>query len=175
MPRELQPCGTNAAYNCHLLRGEQACAACKKAHSEYVLRALRGELPPRVLKPCGTPAAYYRHLYNGEEPCHACRAARALHQRKGRPREGLMPHGTRAAYERHRRAGEKPCEACRIANCRATELAARERSQRPPEEVPHGLSGYLNWGCRCKVCCAAGSARNRKNWENRRRREASGG
>jgi hypothetical protein len=34
MPRELKPCGTDAAYSRHLKRGEDPCDPCKEAHRE---------------------------------------------------------------------------------------------------------------------------------------------
>jgi hypothetical protein len=113
------------------------------------------------LKPCGTSAAYRRHRRDGEEPCHACREAEALRSRGGRPRIPLQPCGTRAAYIRHVKRGEEPCADCRIANATYAEDKRRERSARDRAQVPHGLSGYLNWACRCKACCAAGAERNR--------------
>lgn len=33
MPRDLKPCGTDAAYRRHLKHGEEACEACKAAHA----------------------------------------------------------------------------------------------------------------------------------------------
>lgn len=33
MPRKLKPCGTRAAYQRHLLHGEQPCDECKAANS----------------------------------------------------------------------------------------------------------------------------------------------
>ena len=33
---ELMPCGTDAAYRRHRRHGEEACPACKEAHSLYV-------------------------------------------------------------------------------------------------------------------------------------------
>lgn len=37
-----------------------------------------------------------------------------------------------------------------------------------PELVPHGLSGYDNWGCRCGVCRKAKSKENAKSSKRRR-------
>lgn len=75
----------------------------------------------------------------------------------------LKPHGTRAAYERHRRDGTPYCDACRVANARAA--AARRASAAAggiaPEQFAHGVSGYFNYACRCEVCSAAGSAKNK--------------
>lgn len=77
------------------------------------------------------------------------------------PRE-LKPCGTRAAYERHRRNGTPICVACRAANANA---AAGRRADAVngvlPGEFAHGESGYVNYMCRCSVCRAAGSKRNR--------------
>ncbi len=35
MPRELQPCGTPAAYQRHYKRGEEPCGACREAKADY--------------------------------------------------------------------------------------------------------------------------------------------
>lgn len=35
MPRELKPCGTVAAYQRHLARGETPCPACARERREY--------------------------------------------------------------------------------------------------------------------------------------------
>jgi hypothetical protein len=37
----------------------------------------------------------------------------------------------------------------------ATKQARIERMHAGAPEVPHGLSGYANWGCRCDKCKAA--------------------
>jgi hypothetical protein len=74
--RILQPCGTNAAYQRHLVRGEEPCEPCRKANRAYQRAWRNGEpTPPPEPKPCGTRAAYVRHRRNGEEPCQACRDA----------------------------------------------------------------------------------------------------
>lgn len=36
MSRELQPCGTPAAYKRHRKAGESACKKCRKAHRDYI-------------------------------------------------------------------------------------------------------------------------------------------
>jgi hypothetical protein len=39
MTRKLQPCGTEAAYQWHRRRGEDACAVCLAAHRTYQAQA----------------------------------------------------------------------------------------------------------------------------------------
>lgn len=84
MARELQPCGTVAAYQRHRVRGEQACAACLEAWRMYQIRRRGGykELPPP--QPCGTVAAYVRHRNRGEDACQACLQAWAAYKREYR-------------------------------------------------------------------------------------------
>ena len=62
MPRELKPCGTEAAYRRHLRHDETPCTACRKAHrdrvgtdrrnqalSDNLARAAAGTAPLHVL------------------------------------------------------------------------------------------------------------------------------
>lgn len=39
VPKELRPCGTNAAYARHKRKGEYPCTACLEAHAEDVAKA----------------------------------------------------------------------------------------------------------------------------------------
>lgn len=73
----LKPCGTEAAYQRHLKKGEAACDPCLTAHRMVGRGRDRANTtrPKRVLAPCGTPAAYSRHLRNKEPVDKACRAA----------------------------------------------------------------------------------------------------
>lgn len=108
MPREVQPCGTRAAYARHRVRGEVACRACKAAMAEYQRKRTAKELSPRVLKPCGTSAAYERHRKNGEEPCEPCVEANRVATRE------------RSRVRLARRVAEREAEAARL---RALEAA----------------------------------------------------
>lgn len=52
------------------------------------------------------------------------------------------------------------CDDCRVAANLKRALqrrARREQIEREgiPEAIPHGRTGYANWGCRCGVCKAA--------------------
>lgn len=75
MIRQLQPCGTQAAWQRHRKHGEKPCEACREAHNQYQRDYHAGLIPARTLKPCGTLAAYRRHVYKGEKACRKCRAA----------------------------------------------------------------------------------------------------
>lgn len=60
-------------------------------------------------------------------------------------------------------------------HCEKCKQAVRDRRQRRKGKEPprHGtISGYVNYGCLCDECRAAGSANNRANREARLRREA---
>lgn len=84
--RELQPCGTPAAYRRHVYHGEIACAKCLKAWS----KAQRDRRPPSTnppLKPHGTIAAYRRHRRAKKKPCKLCRAAWSAYLREYRSRK----------------------------------------------------------------------------------------
>ena len=77
--------GTKSAYNRHLARGEEPCAACVEARRLYDReRYVRRPRPPRTPQPCGTAAAYVRHRYRGEEPCRECKEAHLLYNRERR-------------------------------------------------------------------------------------------
>jgi len=97
MSRVLQPCGTAAAYQRHMRRGEPPCEACAVAWSEWS-RAYKGAHREQIraeqrnrrvyggheLAPCGTRSAYQRHLYNLEKPCFACQVASARYHAERR-------------------------------------------------------------------------------------------
>lgn len=63
----------------------------------------------------------------------------------------LARHGTITRYFTQK---------CRCAKCRK---AAREYTRTwreknkalPKTKIPHGASGYLNYGCRCEICSTA--------------------
>ncbi len=68
-------------------------------------------------------------------------------------------HGTASRY----RKGCCRCEACCAAN---TAFHARARLRRQvrlehdAKVIAHGISGYINHGCRCDTCRAAKSVQN---------------
>lgn len=93
MPRELQPCGTPAAYQRHMRKAEVPCDDCAVAWAKHCgryrrenrvhlneLKRERAKYGPHELAPCGTHAAYARHVRNLERPCYACRVAEAQYQ-----------------------------------------------------------------------------------------------
>lgn len=66
------------------------------------------------------------------------------------------------------------CEECREANRsyqKAHRAARVERGKADPSLIPHGLSGYQNWDCRCHKCSWAGSIGNKKAAERRKKKE----
>lgn len=80
MPVQLQPCGTQAAYNRHVRYHETPCDDCLDAHAEYMHRWRRGEQPEHQPPPCGTRGGHQRHRRLGETTCPACRAANTAYQ-----------------------------------------------------------------------------------------------
>ena len=131
MSRELQPCGTRAAYKRHLRRGEEPCRECREAARRADRGRKRNRAQPRELQPCGTYAAYMRHLRRREEPCGACREARRVLDRgvvRSRP---VKPCGTPAAYHRHLSRKETPCGPC----VEAVSAYNRERWARKRREL----------------------------------------
>ena len=132
MSRELKPCGTPAAYQRHLWRGEEPCRECREAARRADRGRKRNRTQPRELQPCGTRAAYQRHRRAGEEPCGPCREAnrtRGREEWRKRHRK-LKPCGTPAAYGRHKKAGEEPCGPCRQAW--SDYINAYNKKKRPP-------------------------------------------
>ena len=145
MSLELKPCGTTAAYQRHLRRGEEPCRECREAARRADRGRKRNRTQPRQLQPCGTRAAYQRHIRAGEVPCEACREANRAGGREQWRRRAPKPKpcGTYAAYMRHRKAGEQPCEACQRANVAyITEYKRRKRAEaaelRLPAQAPEG-------------------------------------
>lgn len=44
----------------------------------------------------------------------------------------------------------------------ARRRANARRAAADPSVVPHGMSGYNEWGCRCEICSGARSAYNKE-------------
>ena len=91
--REVQPCGTQAAYRRHFRHRTPPCEPCRKAHAAY-RRALyhsAREPVPRERAPCGTNAGYSRHVYHRDLPaCVPCQEAHRAYnwERKMMARSG---------------------------------------------------------------------------------------
>lgn len=80
MARELQPCGTVAAYVRHGRAGEEACQACRDAQADRCRKP--GGRRLRDIDPeCGTVHAYWRHQRRDEDTCVPCKAAWAEYMR----------------------------------------------------------------------------------------------
>lgn len=77
-PRNLQPCGTVAAFQRHVRRREIPCESCRQAKNESQHRHRQ------ELEPCGTYGAWRRHIRRREQPCRACRDERNRIQRQRR-------------------------------------------------------------------------------------------
>lgn len=82
--KELQPCGTNAAYARHKRNGEYPCEPCLAAHAAEVAKY---QPPKKLGKRCGTKAGYKKHLRHKETPCDKCKKAAAKHRRLQRARK----------------------------------------------------------------------------------------
>jgi hypothetical protein len=88
--RSLLPCGTAAAYKRHRNSGEEACAACKRAHTDARTARNHAKNPdmkyylPRNIggAPCGTSAAYQRHWRRKETPCEVCQEGNRVRMRE---------------------------------------------------------------------------------------------
>lgn len=72
--KPLSPCGTPAAYDRHIRRGEPVDDACREAHNADN-RAKRERTRAKGPVVCGTRRGYQKHRRNGEEACDACRYA----------------------------------------------------------------------------------------------------
>lgn len=78
--------------------------------------------------------------------------------------ESYYSHGV-AGYKRGCR-----CDKCATAHGEAYRRFRRDRLDAglTPDDPRHGtVTGYLNWGCRCELCRAAGSRNNREAKERR--------
>lgn len=99
--RPLAPCGTKAAYQRHMKRGEPIDELCMQVHKPKPKRT--GRVPSR---PCGTNSAAARHRRHGEEPCAACKAAEKEYARqlylKKRSQDYIRP------YRKHNMSAAQP-------------------------------------------------------------------
>jgi hypothetical protein len=75
-------------------------------------------------------------------------------------------HGTYRGFQYYRCRCEKCVQAYRN---RCRELQVQRSTREPPK---HGLSGYVNYSCRCPICRAAQSEKNRER-RNRQRQTPS--
>jgi hypothetical protein len=50
----------------------------------------------------------------------------------------------------------------------SAQLRQAARETLPREQVPHGASGYVNYGCRCPECTEGHRLRLRRYWKHRR-------
>ena len=67
-----------------------------------------------------------------------------------------MEHGTRSSYVENKCR----CDECRDANRvyqnqRDRQRYAYTQEHGLPDDVEHGASAYVNWGCRCEICTKA--------------------
>lgn len=95
--RPLKPCGTNAAYDRHLVRNEKPCEPCKEAHRIHHAE-LRKQPRPRKAAQHGTPSGAVAHYRNKTALCGPCREAR---------NEYLRNHRKNAAQDAYDRAMEQ--------------------------------------------------------------------
>lgn len=70
----------------------------------------------------------------------------------------LAPHGSITRYFTQK---------CRCARCRKTAREYtrgwREKNKLlPAKQIPHGINGYENYGCRCKVCSTSKLAQRKE-------------
>ena len=183
--KELQPCGTVAAYDRHRRRGEKPCQPCNDANnarsSSFRERKQRGEVsPPPPPKPCGTEAAYRRHRVRGETPCEPCKAAKreydnAHNRAKGMSERKRPPQtcGTIGGYRRHLSENEPACDDCKAAN-RDYDTACRRRNGiKPAKSAKCGTrSGYhkhrRNGEEACRPCkqAMADSSKPHRYWKH---------
>ena len=71
--KQLQPCGTRAAYNRHLAAGEEPCEDCTRANFNY--HAQRDGRAARPQTEHGTTRGYRQHRRLGTTTCVECRKA----------------------------------------------------------------------------------------------------
>ena len=106
--RPLAPCGTKAAYQRHMKRGEPIDELCMQVHVPKPKRP--GRVPSR---PCGTMAAAARHRRHGEPLDAACAAAEKEYVRqlylKKRSQDSIRP------YRKHNMSAYQPLTWAHIA------------------------------------------------------------
>lgn len=92
-------------------------------------------------------------------------------RRAAERRANRKPHGTRARYKDCTDGPDGgKCAKCRAANTEAQRKGKANRRTYRPLDIPHGVGGYRNYGCRCNVCTRAAAEdiaayRRRKNEE----------
>lgn len=172
MPKELQQCGTRAAYQRHRNHGEAPCRACVKAQTTETREWRRANVPPkpREFQPCGTVAAYRRHRKHDETPCDSCKEAYATQKRQksgAKPRTDLTAAecGTIFGYRRHIKFGEETCQSCKSAmTAYSQELRDAKKSTPKGRKIsPCGTIGAYerhryNAEPICDLCMAARKA-----------------
>lgn len=115
-----------------------------------------------------------RH-YRGGRICKACSKAhseRWASLNRGAPLSPDSPlHGTITGYNFYQCA----CDRCKDAARKYRQDLARRRAENPlPESDPrHGTRSGYDWGCRCSSCREANSARQRRNYLERKARSTS--
>lgn len=175
----MQPCGTRAAYQRHLRRGEEPCEECRQAKRDYDnARNRRLGMKPQKIAECGTDSGYKAHHERDEEPCEECRAAKRDRSTMYRRKKGQRPYkppecGTRGGYRRHKRLEEEPCEACKQALLAYDEEVRRKKEQVPFRPTVCGTVGGYRSHLRyneepCEDCRLASAADSRLRKKPRR-------
>lgn len=147
--RTLQPCGTNAAYQRHRMRGETPCDPCRAGHAKWVReRNWAAGQTPRPPRECGSMAGFAHHKLVEEPVCEPCRLARVEYDRDRRRAQGVPEFkpaacGTYGGYRRHLDRKETTCSDCRRA---AREMVA---SRQVKKRLP--VFERDNW--MCWLCC----------------------
>lgn len=162
MAKELQPCGTSAAYRRHKKRNEEPCDLCKEAQklkSRLHDEKRRDRIPnaPFDESKCGTTAGYSQHKRHSVPPCESClQANRDYHNARNRRlgRQEFQPAecGTVGGYRRHHANDEKPCGPC----AEAYRVKRREQTGAQPfKPAACGTrSGYWRHYHRGEEACA---------------------
>lgn len=81
--RRLAECGTSAAYDRHVRRGEPVDEPCRLAHNKRNVQ-VKAEARHRraAATECGTRGGYQKHRRDGEPACDPCRAANSAADRR---------------------------------------------------------------------------------------------
>ena len=138
-------CGTTAAYQQHLLRGEPVCDPCRLAWNEYNLLRRHGKLPPVVPVGCQTCGDVFMPSRRGAAFCsELCRV---------RSRRNIAPRVCRFCGVEFVRPSNQPI----CADC--SDIARRERYRRKNRKRRTGRAGDYTLaeiaerdGWRCHLC-----------------------